>query len=109
MIQIIHNPGTIPDSRLSDPSIDITVVFEGPYQDYQPLQAKLASLPDRRSRYSYLIHSIPASISGGDMRKLVDRLSQHAEFLFLTDLSQNFYESFGPHWRDFIDAIYVTE
>lgn len=109
--QIIHNPGLIPDARLTDPDVDITVVFEGSYQDYQEdsssraLRAQLASLPYDRSGVSCIMFSVRTGMSQGDRRSLADELSQHAEFLYLTDLSQNYYESFGPHWQDFIAAI----
>ncbi|ERF71976.1 hypothetical protein EPUS_07446 [Endocarpon pusillum Z07020] len=108
---IIHNPGSIPDARLTDADVDITVVFEASYQEYQEdssskaLRARLASLPIDRSRVSCIMFSVRTGMSQGDRRSLADELSQHAEFLYLTDLSQNYYESFGPHWQDFIAAI----
>lgn len=111
VMQIIHNPGSIPDARLTDPDVDITVVFEGSYQDYQEdsssqaLRARLASLPYDRSRVSCIMFSVRTGMSQGDRRSLADELSQHAEFLYLTDLNQDYYESFGPHWQDFIAAI----
>lgn len=101
-MQVIHNPGTIPDARFDDSSTDITVVFEGSYSDLQSQQAQLASLPEGRSHYSYMLHSVPAKT---DLGKFVDSLSQHAEFLFLTSLTQNYYESFGSQWEEFVDAI----
>jgi Spherulation-specific family 4 len=110
IIQVIHNPGMIPDARLIDPSIDITVVFEGSYQDYQQdpsskaLRTQLASLPYDRSRLSCLMFSVPTGMSQGDRRNLANELSQHAEFLYLTDRNQNYYESLGSHWQDFIAA-----
>jgi hypothetical protein len=103
--QIVHNPGTIPDARFTDPNTDITVVFEGSEQTYQSQQAALTALPYHRSRYSYLVYSIAPSSSKNELRSTVDRLSQRAEFLFLTDLSENYYESFGTLWRDYIDVI----
>ncbi|KAH0537521.1 hypothetical protein FGG08_005696 [Glutinoglossum americanum] len=109
----IHNPGSIPDARLADPGPDVTVVFEETYQTYQlapsskTLQDKLASLPYGRSRYCYLMHSVPKSMGGADLRRLVDGLSKYAGYLFLTDLSDNYYASFGSKWLDFIDAMLV--
>jgi hypothetical protein len=78
------------------------VVFEGPYSDLQSQQAQLASLSEGRSQYSYMLHSVPAST---DLGKFVDSLSQRAEFLFLTGLTQNYYENFGPQWEEFVDVM----
>jgi hypothetical protein len=71
--QVIHNPGTIPDAGFTDTNTDITVVFEGSYQEYQEQEAALTSLPPGRLQYSYL--------------------------------SQDYYESFGPDWQGFIEAM----
>lgn len=101
-MQVIHNPGAIPDPQFNDSSTDVTVVFEGSFPDLQSRQAQLASLSEGRSQYSYVVHSVPAST---DLGKFVDSLSQHAEFLFLTNLTQNYYESFGSQWDDFIDVM----
>jgi len=102
---VIHNPGTIPDTGLNVPDTDTTVIFEGPYQSYQEQAATLASLPLNRSDYSYIVHSLPTSMSKVNLRKFAYRLSELSEFLFLTDLSENYYESFGPDWRDFIGVM----
>jgi Spherulation-specific family 4 len=102
--QVIHNPGTIPDSRYNDTNTDITVVFEDSYPAYQTNQASLAALPEDRSKYSYMINSVPI-MDTASLQNFVDQLSQHAEFLFLTDNSQNFYESFGTQWANFTNVV----
>jgi hypothetical protein len=102
--QVIHNPGAIPDARYNDTSTDITVVFEDSYQAYQTKKASLAALPKDRAGYSYMLHSVP-TVSEASLRKIVDQLSQRAEFLFLTSLSQDYYESFDPQWANFADVV----
>ncbi|GIJ81652.1 hypothetical protein Asppvi_000151 [Aspergillus pseudoviridinutans] len=93
---VIHNPGAIPDSRYSNINgTDVTVVFEQSYQEYQTKHANLQALPANRTAYSYMIHSVP-SMNNGTLRGLVQDLSEVAEYLYLTTLSQNFYESFDP-------------
>ncbi|EAW24740.1 spherulation-specific family 4 protein [Aspergillus fischeri NRRL 181] len=93
---VIHNPGAIPDSRYSNiDGTDVTVVFEQSYQEYQTKHASLMALPANRTAYSYMIHSVP-SMNNGTLRGLVQDLSERAEYVFLTTLSQNFYESFDP-------------
>lgn len=101
MTQIIHNPGTTIDPRLDSPDTDMTVIFEGSYQYYQEREATLSSLPTDRTRYSYLIHSVP-SMGLHDLGDFVDSISLHAGALFVTDLDRNYYESFGSNWKKFI-------
>jgi hypothetical protein len=103
--QVIHNLGTIPNAGFTDANTDITVVFEGSYQAYQEQEAALTSLPPGRLQYSYVIHSMPMSMSEADLRNFAYTLSAHTGLFFLTDLSQDYYESFGPDWRGFIEAM----
>jgi hypothetical protein len=104
-VQTIHNPGVVPDRRLNDTNTDATVVYEGPYSSYQSQQARLASLPYDRSRYSNILHSVPNYLKGRELKKFVSVMSIHAEYLYMTDLSENYYEKFGPRFKDYIDAI----
>ena len=103
-LQIIHNPGVIPDPHFNDTNTDITVVFEEKYSEYANKQAALAALPQHRSAYCYMINSVP-SMSTDDLKKYVSQLSQKAEYVFVTDNSQDFYESFGKEWAKFADAV----
>ncbi|GAB7365320.1 hypothetical protein MBLNU230_g6401t1 [Neophaeotheca triangularis] len=103
---IIHNPGVIPDERLmsGDARADITVVFE---QSFQELQVQEDSLDDDldeddRSDYAYVVHSVP---SGKDLGKLLANWSHQAEYLFVTTLDEDYYNSFGSSWRRFIEGI----
>lgn len=104
-MQIIHNPGTIPDARYADQNTDVTVVFEQSYTLYQTKQADLESLTADRIHYSYVVHSLPTSMNEADLRKFSDTLSHHAGYLFLTDLDTDYYESFGPNWSKFVDGM----
>ncbi|CAG8959326.1 hypothetical protein HYFRA_00013096 [Hymenoscyphus fraxineus] len=90
----IHNPGTIPDARLVDDSTDFTVVFEGSYQEFKEKQESLSTLPQPRSKYSYVVHSIP-KLSKHSIHNFVAEVSQHATLFSLTDVNVNFYEKFG--------------
>ncbi|KAF2437150.1 spherulin 4-like cell surface protein [Tothia fuscella] len=101
----VHNAGRVPDRRLADPNTDVSVVFEGPYSSYQSRSAILASLPLDRTRYSYIIHGVPTSKKSGELRKFVNGLSTHAQYLFVTDLKDKYYEAFGPRLSDYVGAI----
>ncbi|KAK5080765.1 hypothetical protein LTR05_008470 [Lithohypha guttulata] len=101
---VIHNPGTITDPRLQDDSTDLTVVFENSYDQYKKQESVLSSLPEDRSRYAYLIHSI-STISGRNLKRFVQSISKHAEALFLTSLQEDYYEAFGSQWKEVVQAV----
>lgn len=94
----------IPDSRYNDTNTDITVVFEDDYSAFQNRLASLTALPKNRSEYSIMINSVPAMSTAG-LRTFVDQLSQLAEFLFLTNNDEDYYESFGSQWVNFTDVV----
>ena len=102
-MQIVHNPGTRPDDRLVDEKTDIIVAFEASYKLYREDVTALAELPLNRSRYSFMVHS--AASSGHRLRSLVDAMSYHAQYLFATDLSEDYYQSFSSNWEHFVAAI----
>ncbi|KAL3459624.1 Spherulation-specific family 4 [Aspergillus heterothallicus] len=92
---VIHNPGTIPDSRLEVPNTDITVVFEQSYDHYETSQkAALAQEkdPDRDS-WAYIFHSVP-QMSNSSLESFVDDISRKAAWLYLTTRTDSYYEHF---------------
>ncbi|QDS69384.1 hypothetical protein FKW77_004551 [Venturia effusa] len=101
--KIIHNPGTIPDSRFNDSNTDITVVFESTFEDYDRQQDALVALPDGREHYAYMVHS--SSLAKSSLQNFVKETSQHADWLFITNLSKDYYERFGSDWEQFVAAI----
>ncbi|KAK4580546.1 hypothetical protein LTR86_000749 [Recurvomyces mirabilis] len=101
---IVHNPGTEPDATLVLNSTDVIVSFEDSYDIYQTKRAILRSLPLDRSRYAFMVHSVPASVG---FKSLTSQLSAHAASVFETKLSQDYYESFGPDWSDFCHSVPV--
>lgn len=81
---------------------DITVVFEQSYEEYRSLESDLNSLSGDRSEYSFMVHSVPSKTN---LRKFVDSISHHAEYLYVSTLDVGFYENFGPKWQDFTEAV----
>jgi hypothetical protein len=102
MSQIIHNPGSVPDSQLNVNTTDITVVFEQSYGIFKQQQDSLQALAGDRSSRAYIIHSVPLATN---LERLVDDLVQHAQNIFLTDLTSNYYQGFGKDWSDFVKSI----
>ncbi|KAL5119597.1 hypothetical protein ACEQ8H_002443 [Pleosporales sp. CAS-2024a] len=101
---VVRNPGVIPDPRFSDANTDITVVFEESYTQYAALQLDLAALKDGRAHHCYMVHSVP-SMSLEQLRQFTRDLSKRAQYLFVTNNSDNIYESFGSDWANFTQAM----
>jgi len=101
---VIRNPGTIPDPVFNDTNTDVVVFFEDDYTSYQNQVSSLQSQPNTRSKYSILVNSVP-SMSTGGLRTYVDGLSRLAEYVFVTDNTQNYYESFGSDWNEFTSVV----
>ncbi|OJJ45020.1 hypothetical protein ASPZODRAFT_70711 [Penicilliopsis zonata CBS 506.65] len=100
---VIHNPGTIPSSEFST-TANVTVVAEISYSKYLDTKSELAAMPSDRSKYAYLLHSMP-SMTVQKLHSFLDTLDRRAEYLFVTTLSSNYYESFGPDLALFCDAM----
>lgn len=48
-----------------------------------------------------MVHSVPEE----EVANLTIALRERAEYLFVTSLTENFYESFGPSWETFVAAM----
>ncbi|ORY16990.1 Spherulation-specific family 4 [Clohesyomyces aquaticus] len=88
---VFHNPGTVPDVNITSQSTDVTIVFEGTFQDRTSLsvmRTRMSSLPSTRSKYGYLIHSVPEDTKRVDLRFLVNDVKKVAQYIFVTDLTR---------------------
>lgn len=95
----------IPDSRFDASTTDITVIFEESYPVYNTKASALTDLSKKnRTEYAYMVNSVPTQ-SLSSLRSYVDMLSEHAAYLFVTNASQDFYESFGAMWSNFTAAV----
>ena len=103
MDQVIHNPGTPPDPELADPGPDVILVCEEPFDRYRgdEVQQRLSEFPYHRERSGYMLSGAP----GEDIQQLVQELRPRGKYLFVTELVEDFYESFGTSWGDFMDAM----
>lgn len=100
----MHNPGTPPDSGLADTGPDLILTCEEPYDRYisDEVQRRLKELPYDRKRCGYVINAVPLK----DLARLVQELRNRACYLFVTELSENFYERFSPaSWEVFLHAL----
>ena len=102
LLQIIHNPGTPPDERLTRMA-DVIIMCEEPYQRYNGVttQTHLAKFGFDRLRCGYQISGVPVDQVGSFVPAVISRCT----YLFVTDLVDDFYESFGESWKGFILAL----
>ncbi|KAL4813983.1 Spherulation-specific family 4-domain-containing protein [Aspergillus spinulosporus] len=104
---VFHNPGVVPDSRYLS-TADSTVVFEATYDTFQERDgARLfEAIPDsNRSQLCAVVHSLPDSVEGSELRKFVKQVRRVADEIFVTHLSTNYYASFGDKWDDFVSLM----
>ncbi|KAL5333161.1 Spherulation-specific family 4 [Aspergillus crustosus] len=91
---VIHNPGTIPDTRLAVPNTDITVVFEQAYDHYKTSQeAELKAVHADRNTWAYIFHSVP-TMSNSSLESFVHEISERSAYLYLTSRTDSYYEYF---------------
>jgi hypothetical protein len=104
LVKTIHNPGTSSDARLANPGPDVSVVVETSYQQFLTKndQDWLKTSVYDRAHTAYMVHSVPVD----KIRAVTLALRQRAEYLFITDLTENFYESFGKSWDNFVAAMH---
>lgn len=87
------------------------MVFEDDYSSWLNRSASVEALPQvkgsDRANYSVMINSLPASVNKNKatLESFVDSLSKVAEYIFVTNSTQNFYESFSSDWLDFVAAM----
>ncbi|KIN05435.1 hypothetical protein OIDMADRAFT_158030 [Oidiodendron maius Zn] len=128
---IIHNPGTPPDYSLAPPppplaSIikptpittniepdkdisgptygpDIILTCEEPHARYlsPEVQNRLKEYYYPPSRSGYMISGVPL----GEIAEAVQELKGRGDYVFATDLVDDFYESFGESWNGFVAAV----
>jgi hypothetical protein len=103
-LQVARNPGVIPDARYADANTDVTVIFEETYAIFQQRLASIQSQPKTRDNYAFFINSVPTQ-SKDSLSKLVNSMGQIAKYLYLTEESVDFYESFGSMWPIFTDVL----
>lgn len=83
-------------------------MFEGTYQTFLDrhganLFKKIPST--NRAQLCAVIHSVPDSITGSELRELVKKVRKIAEEVFITHMSTDYYASFGKKWDEFVDLM----
>lgn len=107
---VIFNPGTIPNANFTAGLADVTVVFEGAYDEIparDELKEEFARLRGPRESFAYWVYSVPHTIGRKGIRKVVDRTRRSVEWLFLSDqVGDAKYEGYSSEWEQFLDLIW---
>ena len=83
---------------------DITVVFEESSALWHEAdsQTRLSELLRyNRENCSYMVHSVPEYL----IRMVTTDLRHRGGYLFITELRENYYESFGKTWEEFVSTM----
>jgi hypothetical protein len=103
---VLQNPGRTLSANLMMPEIDVTIIFEGRYDDlskHEITQAQLPELLGPRDHYGYLLHSVPSDISKGRLRKIINNVRKSVQYLFVTDSTEKYHERLGSTWWEFLN------
>ena len=65
------------------------------------LDRSISSGDYNRSSSSLIVHSVPID----QIEALTLDLAERAEYVFVTDLTEEYYNSFGPGWERFVKAV----
>lgn len=83
------------------------VTCEEPFERYagRDVQERLSDYFFHRSRSGYQISGVPKE----QIKAVTRDLRRKGAYVFATSLIDDFYESFGECWKDFVDAMEVDQ
>jgi len=98
---VVHNPARILDAEQMTSKPDLVVVYEGTYDDMpnrEKLHAQVAAAKRDRSDVAMLVHSVPKTLSGGGLRRIIENVRRDVEWLYVTDLVDEVYLGYRSFW-----------
>ena len=98
----IHNTKGVPS--YFDNTTDITIVFDGTYEEYLDQRETLRKLDDHlRSKLGLFVTSVPSEDL--NVTEVVKEMSKIAANLYITESTGDEYGSLGPLWAQFVNAV----
>jgi hypothetical protein len=81
----------------------VIITSEEPYERYKgdEVQKRLKDYHYEQPKSGFMISGVP----DGEIGPLMAELRQRGAYLFVTDLADDFYESFGKSWDEFVAAL----
>jgi len=117
MLQIVHNPGSIPDDNRLYAGADLICVFESPYDQYASQAARLSQLVSSpingygRQSYANMVSGLPTNWAESQLAAFINTVKIDAQSLFVTDINievADIYGSFGTQWSEFVTIVSQT-
>ncbi len=107
--QVMHNPGTLPDSRLTTASEpDVTIVCEESLEKYRTWDPQQRILLEAwpRARCCIMLHTVPQK----QISVMVEELRSRAGYVFITELGAGAcYQSWGSGCEEFVVSMAGAE
>lgn len=103
---VVHDPGRLPDVELMAYKPDITVIFNGTYDELptrEALDTALKGRKERRDDFAMLAHSVPSDLGRTGLRKIVESLRREVEWLCVTDLKDQVWNGYASFLEEFLD------
>lgn len=103
----MHNPGAIPDSRLLGPGgPDIIVAVEATYATVQQsrILKSIGAMKMDQSKLASMVHSLPP-MNSRERAKFVRELKSVTGHVFVTELFEDVYSSWGQVWSGFVEEL----
>jgi hypothetical protein len=87
---------------------NITVIFEGAYEDRPTREQLKDSLEGlgKREEFAMLVSSTPQDLGRVKLRRLVESIKRDVEWLHVTDLADGFYGGYGSLWELWLDLVW---
>ncbi|KAK3045989.1 hypothetical protein LTR09_012488 [Extremus antarcticus] len=106
---VMHNPGTLPDSRLTTASEpDVTIVCEESLEKYRTWDPQQRILLEAwpRARCCIMLHTVPQK----QISVMVEELRSRAGYVFITELGAGAcYQSWGSGCEEFVVSMAGAE
>ena len=94
---------TVPENRCCG-APDITTVFESSHALWldMEVQKRLSELlRHQRRQCCYMVHSVPLDL----VMDVTMVLRERGMYVFVTDLCEHYYETFGKSWEVFVETM----
>jgi hypothetical protein len=102
---VLHCPGVVPSTNLTNSLVDVTVVYEGTYgnlEDKVDMKKRLKKMPGDRGNYGMVVHSLPKETGRGGLRRLISSVKQNVQYMLITTLDEEYENGLGSRWSEFL-------
>lgn len=107
---VAHNPGRVPDEKvMASLQPNITVVYAGAYADMprgDKLHEMLKGTTSNRQDHAMSVDSVPLDLGRPAVRSIIEDVRKDVQWLYLTDLIEDVYSSYGSLWGQWLDLIF---